>query len=185
MFVVMVMGCSNILYDEKDPPLLPDIWFITSQGIEVMSEKPDTLLTLLDINIDSLGALIDSWNSKMQKILLDDFNYDKQYLSSSYLKVLFAELKYINKWHKKSVKANGIYIRTEKVAVTNLWWELNTFNKFNGDNSQGFQNISKWTLIHELVHYYQQCAGKDFSECEANAVREYFFYGIVLHPDCE
>ena len=184
VILVLITGCSNPFSSEEKIPLLPNIWFITQQGIGVMSEKPDTMIALLNINTDSLGILIDAGNRTVQTILRDSLGYQEQYLLSPDLRVLFAGLEYINQWHLESERAKGVYIRVEKVAVTNLWWELDAFDKFNGDNTKGFLYVSRWTLIHELVHYYQQRAGKEFSECEADMVREYFFYGSSLNSGC-
>lgn len=181
---VVFIGCSNPFSNENGPPSLPDVWFVTLEGIEVMSEYPDEMLARLNISTDSLGNMIDLWNRKVQNILRDSLEYDKQYLSSSDLKVLFASPDYINQWHKKDVRARGVYIRTEKVAAVSVWWELDEFDKYDGDDMDGLLWVSGWTLVHELVHYYQERAGKSFSECEADAVREYFFYSMLLHPDC-
>lgn len=178
------IACSNPFSSEDGPSPLPDVWFLTLDGIEVMSEYPDEMFARLDIGTDSLGNMIDSWNEKVQKILRDSLDYDQQYLLNPDLKVLFASIDYINQWHKKNVRARGIYIRTEKVAGVSVWWELDAFDQYNGDDMKGLLWVSRWILVHELVHYYQERAGKAFDECEADAVREYFFYGMLLHPDC-
>ena len=89
IMLALMTGCSNPFSSEETVPLLPDVWFITQQGIEVMSEKPDTILVLLKINTDSLGILIDSGNRRVQKILRDSLGYQEQYLSNPDLKVLF------------------------------------------------------------------------------------------------
>ncbi|MDA2936001.1 hypothetical protein MYX06_02180 [Patescibacteria group bacterium AH-259-L05] len=181
---VITDGCSNPFSSEDGPPPLPDTWFITQDGITVMSEYADEMLVRLNVDTDSLGNMIDTWNRKVQNILHDSLGYDQQYLSSPDLGVLFASQDYINQWHDKDVTARGIYIRVEKTAGVSVWWELDAFDQYNGDDMKGLLWVSGWILVHELVHYYQERAGKGFSECEANAVREYFFYGMLLHPDC-
>ncbi|MDA2921995.1 hypothetical protein MYX07_01875 [Patescibacteria group bacterium AH-259-L07] len=184
-------GCSNPFSSEDRPPPLPDVWFVTNDGVKVMSEYPDEMLTRLYISTDSLGNLIDTWNRRVQRILHDSLAYDQQYLSSPDLKVLFASLDYINQWNNREKRITGLYIRTEKVAMVPLWWDMcNEDARY----CQGIHNdiegllwLSRRTLIHELTHYYQHRSRKTFSsqeekEDEAERVTWIFFQNYLEAP---